>query len=472
MVSSESEFLYEKIVRQISEALDEGVIVREEKLPSLRLMSRRYHCSLSVVMQAYEVLEAQGRIYSVEKSGFFAADCLSAPLPTPEKEPFSLKSREAKPVSILGRIVEASNDHSTIPLGAGLPDSSYLPLPALKREFHTLLKEQPECLIEYTDELGDPGLRKEIAKIMKLRGVIVNPEEILLTNGCTEALSLAIQSCSSPGDVIVLECPIFMGTIGMLKELKRRIITVPTSPETGMDLGRLEEVLRNEDVKAVVMTALYQNPLGFVMPEEARKQVVELVEHFETVLIEDDVYHDCSFHHAQDRCLKSFDSSGGVIYCASFSKTLSPAMRSGWLIGGTYLHRCRNLKMSLTLGNSGLSQKVLARYLATPGYERHLVRLQKTMSRQAREMSVLLHRYLPEGTAISQPKGGYYLWVELPQGNDTLALFEKALDLGISIVPGKAFSPEERYGNCMRITFASPMTPEIEEGVRNLAALL
>ncbi len=472
MVMPATEFKYEEIARQISQTLDAGEILPGSRLPSLRIMSGRFNCSVSVVMQAYAVLEAQGRIFAVEKSGYFAAEGQTAPLPSPQMEHFSLQSREAEPISIMGRIVEASNDRTIIPLGAGVPDSSYLPISSLKREINQLMIDQPETLVDYTDELGSPELRKEIATVMRFRGVSAATEEILLTNGCSEALSLAIQVSSSPGDVIAIESPVFLGIIQLLKELKRRIITIPTSPDNGMDLDCLDEVLQKEDVKAVVMTALYQNPLGYVMPPDARERAVNLAEQYDLTLIEDDIYHDCSFEHKQEKCLKSYDRNDRVIYCSSFSKTLAPAMRIGWIMGGRYHRRCRNLKMAGTLGNSGLFQKALARYMKTSRYEKHLIRLQKTMARQALEMRALLKKNFPRETAVSRPRGGYYLWVQLPGNTDCLDIFEKALARGISIVPGQAFSPEERYRHCMRISFATPITKTLEKGISELASLI
>lgn len=472
MVHDVTQYLYEEIAEKISHQLDSGILCPGEKLPSLRTQGRRYRCSLSVVMQAYALLEAQGRIFSVEKSGFFASSQHSMPLPAPEQDHFSLQSKEAEPVSIIGKIVEASNDSSIVPLGAGVPDQSFLPGGAIKRVIHQTMKDHRGILSGYTGELGLWELRREITQVMEMRGVEADPEEILITNGCTEALALAVQSCSSPGDVIVLESPVFLGIIQILKVLKRRILTIPTSPESGMDLNRLEEVLRNEEVKAVVMTAIYQNPLGFLMPEENRIRAVELANRYGITLIEDDIYHDCSFRHRQERPLKSFDTEGRVLYCSSFSKTLAPALRTGWLMGGSRQRQCRNLKMAQSLGNSALIQKVLAEYLSGPGYLKHLIRLQKIISRQAVEMTLLLTRYLPEGTAITQPEGSYYLWVELPERYDSLKLFEKLLKKGISIVPGEAFSPEERYRSSMRISYASPITEDTEKALQTLAFLL
>lgn len=465
-------FKYETIVDHYSLALESGAIPAGSKLPSLRATRERFGCSLSVALQAFEILEAQGKIYGIEKTGYFAEAKRTNPLPAPEAQTFTLRAQEAKPFSVLSRIVAASTDPSIIPLGAGLPDSDYVPLTALRAEYNRLLKDTPEILNQYDDAIGDPELRSEIRRIMAERGVTAGDGEILPTNGCTEALALAIESCSSAGDVVAIESPVFLGIIQLLKLMKRRIIAIPTSPVSGMDLDKLEEALGNEEIKAVIMTALYQNPLGFVMGEENRIRAVELAKKHNVVLIEDDIYHDCGFEGPAERCLKSYDTDGGVMYCSSFSKTLSPGMRVGWLLGGKRHREAAELKMARTMGNAALNQRVMARYLASGRHEAQALRLRAAMNRQEKEMRALLASEMPEGAAISRPKGGYYLWVELPAAVDTLKLFEKALEAGISIVPGQAFSPERRYGNCMRISFASPITDRIREGVSKLARMI
>ncbi|MDA3852566.1 MAG: PLP-dependent aminotransferase family protein [Spirochaetaceae bacterium] len=467
-----SGFLYEKIAAQMAQAMDEGIIPLGSKLPSLRKMCGRYNCALSVVMQAYEMLEAQGRTIAVEKSGFFASSPKKSPLPTPQNEVFSMKSEDVKPLSILGRIVEASNDKSIVPLGAGVPHESLLPINPLKQIISSVVKNQSHLLSEYSDEAGNPQLRSEIARLMLQRGVSLSMDDILITNGCTEALSLAIQSCSGPGDVIALESPVFPGIIQLINQLKRRIIPIPTSVNQGMDLKRLEEVLALGEVKAVVMTGIYQNPLGFVMDQSHKKAAVELVKKHDAILIEDDIYHDCSFLQKEERSIKGFDESGDVIYCSSFSKSVSPAMRIGWLVGGKKHRSCRNLKMALTLGSSPIFQQAMAEYLQSSRYEKHILRLQKTMARQAQEITQLLIKDMPRGSAITQPEGGYYLWVELPGEVDTLVLFEQALSRGISMVPGQAFSLGERFNNCIRISFASPIDDQIRRGITELGQII
>jgi DNA-binding transcriptional MocR family regulator len=465
-------FLYEQIADRISGAIDTGMIPYGEKLPSLRRMSTRYNCSVSVVMQAYQELERLGKASSVERSGFFATFPLTGQVPEPENERYSLKREEAKPVSIIGKIVEASNDSAILPLGAGIPDASLLPAGNLRQSINRVMRERPGILREYSNEAGSAGLRVQIARRMLDKGVGVTGEDILITNGCIEALSLALQVCTGPGDPVAIESPVFLGTIQLLNELGRTVVPIPTSAAEGMDLESLEKVLQRGDAKAVISTAVFQNPLGFVQPLEKRKRTVELALKYGIQIIEDDVYSDSSFDHEVFSPFKSFDTAGNVIYCASFSKTLGPGMRIGWLIGGKYHSRCKTLKTALSLGGSPLLQEGLADYLAGGGSHNHIKRLQTAIAGQARETKQLLLSVLPAGTAISDPKGGYYFWVELPVKIDSLQLFETALQEGISIVPGQAFSCGDRYKNCIRISYGSPVSEATRKGIRKLGRLI
>lgn len=465
-------FKYETIINYITNAIEDGMIDYGAKLPSLRFMSKKFDCALSVVMQAYNQMERHGFVYSIEKSGFFAAQPSNTPTPTSSREIYSLKKEEAKPLSIIGNIVEASNDKTIVPLGAGIPPESLLPVNSLRQSITRILKTTPTVLQGYSDEAGDLNLRLEICKIMLNRNIKVRPDEILITNGCIEAISLSIQTVSHPGDTIAVESPLFFGTLQLLKELKRNIIMIPTSPDTGMDLESLEKIIKTEDVKGIIISAAFQNPLGFVMPIKNRINIIELASKFNVPIIEDDLYSDCSHNNIVERPLRSFDNNKNVLYCSSFSKTISSGIRIGWLIGGKYHLRCKNLKVAGTLGGNPLLQRALADFLNRNAYDKHVQTLQKSIAKQAAEMKVLLEKYLPLGAAISTPKGGLFFWIEFSKNIDSINIYKKCLEQRISIAPGQAFSNGERFKTCLRVSFCNPVTPEIESAIIKLGEII
>ena len=467
----ENRFRYEQISDHIIEAVERGNLSPGCRLPSLRKMSERWDCALSVVMQAYGDLEMKGIIRSVEKSGYFVESPRNAPLAEQQTEAYHLKPEESRPLSIIGKVVEASNDSSVIPLGAGIPHHSLLPVNALRQSLGRAAREEPLLIQKYTDEAGYLPLRREIGQLLFTRGINAGPEDLIITNGCTEALSLALSVLTVPGEPVAVESPQFLGQVQILGELKRRVIPVPTSPSEGMDLDRLEVLLKKGLVKTVIMTAVHQNPLGFVMPPENRKRAVSLAGKYDAHIIEDDMYSECSHDHEIRRPLKSYDRSGRVLYCSSFSKTISPGFRIGWLMGGSFGKACANLKMTQTLGGSLLLQAAMADYLGRGTYGSHLKRLQKSIFLQSCQLKSLILESFPSGTTISSPGGGYYFWIRLPGNKGGLELFRDALDHRIGIVPGEAFSTGGRYGDCIRVSFGSPVTEETRRAVALLGRL-
>ncbi len=416
-----------------------------------------------------------GVVYARERSGYFAAP--SRRLRTPTFYPREGAGSEApsepvKPVSILGRIVNASNDTDLVPLGAGIPDATLLPLSGLSRSLIRMSRDRTTLLHEYSNEAGSNALRRRIAQHMISRGVTVTPEEILITNGCIEALSLAIQACTAPGDAVAVESPVFLGTIQLLTDLHRRILPVPTSPERGMDLDSLEGLLTKNEVKAIIMTAVHQNPLGFVMPPEARRRAVDIAVRHGVPLIEDDIYSETSFNHETQWPLRSFDQGNTVLYCSSFSKTLGPGMRIGWLLDGAHRERTRALKTATTLGVAPLLQEALADFLSTARYTHHMKRLQTQIAGQAHTLKHVILDTWPDSIAMTDPAGGYYFWVELPETIDSLTLFEAALKRGISIVPGQAFGGRDRFRNFIRLSYGSPVTDRTRTAIETLGAMI
>jgi DNA-binding transcriptional MocR family regulator len=188
-------------------------------------------------------------------------------------------------------------------------------------------------------------------------------------------------------------------------------------------------------------------------------------------LIEDDVYAELYYGARPLRPLKSFDTSGLVMHCGSFSKCLAPGYRIGWVAGGRRAPEILRAKMMTTLSNAVPSQQALAEYLAHGGYERHLRKLRRVLARQHDIAARLAARHLPAGTRFSSPEGGYFLWVEFPEGVDTLQMHRQALEHNINIAPGQIFSATRKFGNCMRLNFGHPRDPRFEPAIRTIGEL-
>jgi DNA-binding transcriptional MocR family regulator len=238
-----------------------------------------------------------------------------------------------------------------------------------------------------------------------------------------------------------------------------------------MDLNALEEAIRRHHVKACIAMANCHNPLGYILPDRAKKALVELGARHEVIIIEDDVYGDLDFSGSRPRTLKSFDRTESVILCSSFSKTLSPGYRVGWVAAGRFRDAVERLKFLTTVATPSLSQLVIADFLESGGYDRHLKRLQLMFAQQAELVRKAIASHFPEGTRISRPAGGHLLWVELPARVNALKLYRAALDKHISILPGMLFSAAGRFEHHIRINCGANFSPAHEQALLTLGRL-
>jgi DNA-binding transcriptional MocR family regulator len=286
-----------------------------------------------------------------------------------------------------------------------------------------------------------------------------------------EALNLAIRAVAKPGNVIAVESPSYFGVLQVIESMGMRALEVPTHPREGLDLEALETAIHRHRVKACVAIPTCHNPLGFVMPDSRKEALVRLLARHEIPLIEDDVYGDLAFAETRPRAAKSFDRDGGVLLCGSFSKSIAPGLRVGWIHPGRFQGEVERLKLLGTLATASLPQWTVARFLESGGYDRHLRRLRVAMARQVELVSQAVARYFPPETCVSRPEGGFVVWVELPEGYDTVALHQAALDSGISISPGPIFSASGRFRHCLRLNCGSAWCERIDRGLLTLGRL-
>ncbi|MBN2339933.1 MAG: PLP-dependent aminotransferase family protein [Deltaproteobacteria bacterium] len=461
-------YKYEQIYDYFSDAITEGKLKPGNKLPSLRHVASQFSCAMSVCIQAFEALEYRGLVLAIEKSGFFVANAQPGSPPRPERDHFSFRFAKTRANTFTQRIVDASLQSDVANLGGAIPHASLLPQHKLQQQMNRVLRTQPNLWSRYAPPQGEPSLRREIAHLMLHKGVSVSPEEIIVTNGCMEALSLAIQSAVGPGGVIAVESPMFFGIIVLLEVLQVRVIEIPTTPTTGIDLDALESVLSSQSIDACMLSANFQNPLGAAMPSENKRRLLQMAEQYQFSIIEDDVFGECSFDGRPSVPIKKYDETRNVLFCSSFSKTICPSLRAGWLIAGKQLDNCLNLKLAQTLGSPVATQLVMTGFLESGGYVAHMRRFQKQIARQTFQLRDLVLRHFPRGTKVTAPRGGYFLWVEYEGDIDAVTLFERALQHKIVISPGPVFSVENRFHYAMRLSSAGPVDDRIASAVKQL----
>ena len=276
---------------------------------------------------------------------------------------------------------------------------------------------------------------------------------------------LALQAVAGRGDVIAVESPTYHGLLELIDSLGMLAIEIETCPEEGITLSALRKTLEAHPVKACMFSTTLSNPLGVSMPEKTRQELVEMIEAHGVVLIEDDVYGDLLFDGHRPKPAEFFSRSGSVLTCGSFSKTIAPGYRIGWLIAGQYIDHITQLKRSFSCSSGLLQQLTLSEFLATGDYDRYLKTLRPELQCNAERMSAVVAQYFPRQTRTSKPVGGCVLWLELPEKVDSEILFELAIEAGISIAPGLIFSPCNRYRNFIRLSFGHPWSKQIEESI-------
>jgi DNA-binding transcriptional MocR family regulator len=324
-----------------------------------------------------------------------------------------------------------------------------------------------ERSLGYSSTLGELSLRRQIAyHYLDTIGVKIEPEHIAITNGGQEALLLSLMAVASPGDIIAVETPTYHGLLELIDSLGMLAVEVETCPEEGVTLRELRRTLEKHDVKACMFSTTLGNPLGVTMPERDRRELVEILDEFDTVLIEDDVYGDLRFDGMRPVPAQFLKNSKRIITCGSFSKTAAPGYRIGWLVTTHYIDTVARLKRAFSCSSGLLQQLTLADFLASGDYARHLKVLRPILKQNAERMSALVAEHFPPATRSSRPVGASVLWLQLPAGVDAIQLFDDAIKAGISIAPGQIFSPSNRYNNCLRLSYGHPWTETTENAIR------
>jgi DNA-binding transcriptional MocR family regulator len=467
--------LYLSVAADMARMISAGSLKPLDRVPSVRQLARQRRVSITTAVASLRELEQRGLIEARPKSGYFVARRRPAPEPPVEVE-LPKRARLAGTQAMLKRLADASLTPGIARLGQALPDPALFPEAALRASLQRVARRDPKLLGEYPMRMGGSlALREQIVRHYAHVGVALTAEELIVTNGCMEALTLAVRTVAKPGDTIAVESPTYFGILQIAESLGVKVIEIATHPSEGLSLETLRELLRERagrDIRAIALTPNFSNPTGACMSAARKRELVRLCDAHDIVLIEDDVYGDVQFDGPRPLPCKAFDKEGRVLLCSSFSKTLAPGSRLGFIVPGRYRDTLRAAKHMASGATPMLQQEMLADYLASGRYERHLRQLRRALAQQALQLSGCVQDAFPAGTRLTQPQGGYVLWVELPGHIDTLALYDEAIRQHVDYVPGALFSASGRYGNCLRLNSGYPVTTATATAIGRLGALL
>lgn len=462
--------LYRKVAEGIQALIQAGTLRTGDKVPSVRTLSRQQRVSVSTVLQAYERLEDAGLIEARPQSGYYVRR-RSAPAAEPDA---SRPPQRALPVGVnalASLVIAAAHDRSMVAFGSACPSGELFPLERIRRVLVSRARRDRDAIGRYGLPPGSDQLRRAIARRALEWGCRIDHRDLIITWDCMEAINLCLRAVTKPGDTVALESPTFFGFLQILEALGLRALEIPTHPRNGISLDALEVALGAHDIKAAIVMPTISNPIGATMTDAAKRRLVSMLAAAKVPLIEDHIFGELHYSGPLPRAAKSYDRGGNVMLCSSFSKTLAPGLKAGWIEPGQWGERIRTLKFVASGGQNELIELTLAELLESGGYERSLRQLRRRVEAQVDMARGVIAESFPRGTKVTRPAGGFVVWIELPKRCDCVALFEQLLERGITIAPGPMFSATQRYRNCMRVSLGQPWTERSERALREVGAL-
>lgn len=390
--------LYQQLAHEFAALIGAGELKPGERLPSVRRLAAQRRVSLSTALQTLRSLEDANLIEAKPQSGYFVRR-----RPAPLGEPATSKPpRVPRYVGVSGmvaRVREAALNPRLVPLGTASPAAELFPAQRFQRLAAGVARRQPMVLTTYGFSSGNAAFCHQLARRYLDWGVRIDAGELVVTHGCTEAVGLALRAVAGEGDTIAIESPAYYGTLQTIESQRLKVVEIPTHPRDGISLEALDVIMRYHEIKAVVVSANASNPLGATMNDERKKTLVALTERRGIALIEDDIYGDLYFGSSRPRPLKAFEREGGVLLCSSFSKTLAPGLRIGWIAPGRHLARVAQLKYVSTLTTPEYPQLIVAEFLAQGGYDHHLRKIRRAFAQQVRLMTDTVTAHFSAGDA-------------------------------------------------------------------------
>jgi DNA-binding transcriptional MocR family regulator len=468
--ASEGSPKYLQLARSFEHQLRAGVLRVGDRLPSIRQLREAHRVSAATAVGCYLWLERQGYVRARPKSGYFVA---RAPAPEGPAPSVTRRVRGPVPVRVAGLAAAGVEPPRgpIVDLGPAVVTPALLPIRRLNRSVRLALSAFGDHAVRYEDASGCDRLRRQIARLMFLQGATCTADDVIVTSGSTEALNLALRAVTRPGDVVAIESPSCYEALQVLESLHLRAVEVPHVRREGIDLGKLEAASARHRLAAILTNATCHNPFGDLTDDGAKARLVAFATRRAIPIVESDTFGDVVFVPPRPRALKEFDTEGIVLHCNSLAHYIAPGFNLGWIHPGRWRAQALHLKSITNVANARLPQLALAEFLESGGLDVHLRDLRIALWRSVEAARDEVLRSFPAGTRVSQPEGGWVLWVQLPDRFDGSAVAARAAAAGIIILPGVAFSASGQYRNCIRLACAHAVEVLLP-AIRRLADLL
>ena len=466
-------FRYVALADEIQENILNGVFTPGEKLPSLRTLKNTLGLSISTIHHAYIELEKRGRIEAKEKSGFYVKALETGLLERPAQEADVGQPCQVNVNEMAEIIIKDLQTDRVLQLGAAIPSKELMPLKQLSRIMKSMpAKDLENSFSNYDLCAGHTELREELSKRMLGLACSTQADDIVTTNGCLEAVTLCLRAVAKPGDTILVESPVFHCFLQAIEDLNLYVVEIPGCSEDGILPDTFEKAILENKINACVFNSNFQNPLGSVISKANKAKILAIARTHDIPIIEDDIYGDLYHGDKRPSTFKSMDTTGMVLYCSSFSKALSPGLRTGWCVPGRYRDAVIRLKLNSSISSPGINHSVVAKFIKTGAYDRHLRQLRNRLKNQVSAMVIAVSKHFPTNTKTTFPTGGLCIWVVLDPAIDSMEIYQKAYRKNISILPGTICSTTDTYKNCLRINCGTKWSPKVEAGIKTLGKII
>lgn len=457
-------YRYEEIAEEMETNILAGRLKPGHKLPSVRMLKLKYNIGLSTVQRAYDDLIIKGLVESIPKSGYYVAG--KKEKQQVSKGPKKILIRDAvfeNNLSVITTNPDLQKKHSLSEFNVAAPGDLFIPQKLILRTMQQVIREKGIGLLKYYPSNGSEFLKDQLASRATGYHSRFNAAELIITDGAVQAFYIALASVTNPGDVVAIESPCIFSMLEVLKNLRLKVIEIPVHPGSGFDVAFLKRATEHVLLKAIALTPNFHNPTGAVLSEADKQELLTIAQSKGIPIIENDVFGDLHFSGSRPSNIQSLDNSGLVMTFSSFSKTLAPGIRLGWLSPGRFFKQAEQLKFSLGSTVSPIYQETIAKLLSTSSYDRHVRKFRMQLAAQSYQTIHLISEHFPVSTRISQPKGGYSIWLKMEKKLDMKLFYKHCEQIGVRFTPGSAFSFSSVFEQHFRIIFASKYTGQREE---------